>query len=154
MSRQAGSHRHGCHIHQCRVITWPAVTCLPSHCQHNLLQSNKGLGIIPGAGCTSQTMSSHPAINIDVITLSTCCVRLVAQSRNPSLPRVLRFIHPGGPVFVVFVDCLNFLLLTFPWLISKAVFYPECSVNSHVRSLVWKRAAQTYCLHKHSKPAS
>lgn len=37
--------RHGCHIHQHRVITWPAATCLRSRCQRNLLKRN-GLGMI------------------------------------------------------------------------------------------------------------
>lgn len=78
------THRRSYHIHQCRVITWPAATNLPSLCQRNLLKSNKGSGIILRPGAHHKHCHRGPAINIDAITCSTCRAKLRARGWNPS----------------------------------------------------------------------
>lgn len=123
-----------------RVITWPAATCLCSHCQR--IGNEKDWESSRRHGDPPQTMSSDPTINIDVIT---CLVRLVAQSWNPSC-----FMFSDSSTLAI--QCLLFLLsvlISCYWL--SLAHEQSCLVfliQSALSIVMWKRGVQTYCVHK------
>ena len=96
-------------------------------------------GSHPGAGCPPQTMSSDPAINIDVIT----CHEVGGAILKSLLPHGLRFTRPGRPLFAyIFFGGGGTLLISCCWLSSaceRGCFFPEFSVNRHVKFLGGKK---------------
>lgn len=81
--------------------------CAPALIAH-LLKKELSVGNHPRACCPPQTMSSGPTMNI------YACHKVDGAILKSIMLHVLRFLHPGHPVFAISVDCLNFMLLTFP----------------------------------------
>lgn len=131
--------RHSCNIHQRRVIAWPAATCLHSHCQCNLLKRNEGLGIILAPDGTNNVIRPY---------YKYWCYYMSHKVGSTSLiPPCFMFLQSS----ILAGQCLLFLLtvlISWYWLslAYEQSCFRECSVNSHVRSFMWKkRSANTLC---------
>lgn len=101
--------RHGCHIHQRRVIIWPAATDSHSHCQHDPLKRMKGWE-------SSRRLVSTTNNVIRPYNKYWCCCLSQGWWCNPEIHLAsYSQIHPSSPLGV----CLFLLtvLISCCWLL-------------------------------------